>query len=307
MTTPAIMLGLLTLPALLVRVLARISGQGFPDLSSPACAGLASVLSFTGLGHFIRTEALAQMLPDWVPAPTPLIYVTGVVELSLAALVLRRQTREAAGWAILVMLLLFLPVNVYAAVSHVGPGGHQWGPIYLLIRVPLQAILIGWTWWFAVRPYAGSPISFSCRATLALEPVEIANQILDTGNWTDFTGYGPLPGIALAEFEVRTPDVVGSRILVQNRDGSRHVEEILEWAPDRRLKLRLHEFSPPMSRLAKWIDETWEFRAVNGTTRVTRTLDIENRSILSRAPLLLISQLLKRAIARHLKQMRSDR
>ena len=39
------------------------------------------------------------------------------------------------------------------------------------------------------------PIRFSCTDTLALLPAEIAGQILDLANWTDFTGYGVLPGI----------------------------------------------------------------------------------------------------------------
>jgi len=30
-------------------------------------------------------------------------------------------------------------------------GGHNLGPMYLLVRVPLQLILIGWAYWFAVR------------------------------------------------------------------------------------------------------------------------------------------------------------
>jgi uncharacterized membrane protein len=30
-------------------------------------------------------------------------------------------------------------------------GGHAAGPAYLLIRLPLQLILIAWAWWFGVR------------------------------------------------------------------------------------------------------------------------------------------------------------
>jgi uncharacterized membrane protein len=30
-------------------------------------------------------------------------------------------------------------------------GGHGAGPIYLAVRLPLQLVLIGWTWWHAVR------------------------------------------------------------------------------------------------------------------------------------------------------------
>jgi len=47
-----------------------------------------------------------------------------------------------------------MSVNIHAAFNRIEMGGHEWGPIYLLIRVPLQLILIGWTWWMAVRPTA---------------------------------------------------------------------------------------------------------------------------------------------------------
>ena len=147
------------------------------------------------------------------------------------------------------------------------------------------------------------PISFSCKATLSLAPSEIAAQILDTSNWTDFRGYGPLPGIKSAEFEVRTPEIVGSRIRVQNTDGSTHVEEITEWLPDRRIGLRMREFAAPLSWLATGIDETWEFEHANGVTKVVRSFQMHARSALTRPVLWLISNLLKRAIDRHLRQI----
>ena len=84
-------------------------------------------------------------------------------------------------------------------------------------------------------------------------------QILDLGLWPSFQGYGPLPGIRAAEYEARTPEVVGTRIRVTDTDGSSHVEEIVEWEPDRRIRLRMGEFSPPLSHLATGFDETFEF------------------------------------------------
>jgi hypothetical protein len=92
-------------------------------------------------------------------------------------------------------------------------------------------------------------------AALPLAPEDIARQILDLANWTDFKGYGVLPGIRAAAFEVRTPVVVGTRIRVTNTDGSGHVEEIAEWEPARRLRLDMKEFSPPLSRLATGFEE----------------------------------------------------
>jgi hypothetical protein len=148
------------------------------------------------------------------------------------------------------------------------------------------------------------PITFSCEETLSLTPEEIARQILDLANWPEFKGYGVMPGIRTAVFEVRAPGVAGSRIRVTNTDGSSHVEEIVEWQPDHRLRLRMQDFSAPLSRLATSFEETWEFQRVGNVTRVTRSFELHAKSAFTRPFLWLISFLLKRAIARHLRQMR---
>ncbi len=150
------------------------------------------------------------------------------------------------------------------------------------------------------------PIRFTCHATLALKPKEIASQILDLSKWSEFNGYGLLPGIMQAEFEKKTDEIVGTRIRVTNRDGSTHVEEIVEWEPTRRLRLHMSEFSPPVSRLATAFDETWKFERVGDRTKVVRSFEMHPKSILTKPLLWLVSFLLKRAIARHLEQMRHD-
>src|SRR5258708_23430367 len=104
-----------------------------------------------------------------------------------------------------------------------------------------------------------NPITFSCEATLLLAPEDIARQILDLTKWPEFHGYGPIPGVKVAEFEVQTPGIVGSRIRVMNGDGSSHVEEIVEWQPDHRIRLEMKEFSPPLYQWATRIDAKGEF------------------------------------------------
>ena len=148
------------------------------------------------------------------------------------------------------------------------------------------------------------PVTFSCTASVPLATEEIANHILDLANWTSFTGYGPLPGIRAAEFEARPPGVVGTRIRVTNTDGSGHVEEIIEWHPDHSLRLRMNEFSAPLSRLATEFVESWAFEREGTATRVTRSFELHPKSTVARPALWLISLLLRRAIARHLRQMR---
>ena len=148
------------------------------------------------------------------------------------------------------------------------------------------------------------PITFTLHETLPLSPEAIAEQILDVAKWPDFHGYGPIPGIKSAEFETRTPNVVGSRIRVTNLDGSTHVEEIVEWQPDRRLQLQMGSFSKPLSCLATRFVETWKFERVGNETKVARSFELNATSMLAKPVLWFISFFLKRAIARHLTEIK---
>ncbi len=149
------------------------------------------------------------------------------------------------------------------------------------------------------------PIEFTCTETIAMAPEAVAEQILDADNWRDFTGYWPIPGIKQAAFELRTPEVVGSRVRVTNTDGSSHVETIVEWQPGVGLRMHMTDFSPPLSRLATEFDEIWQFEPCDGKTRVTRTFRLHARSAITRPMVWAMSFLLKRAVVRNLRQLRA--
>src|ERR1700730_16095012 len=159
------------------------------------------------------------------------------------------------------------------------------------------------------RPHEGESrmkqITLSCEQTLALAPEDIARQILNLTKWPNFNGYGPIPGIKVAEFEVQTPGIVGSQIRVTNRDGSSHIEKIVEWKPNHRLRLEMKEFSAPLSRLATGFEETWEFKRTGNETYITRSFRLYAKSVLARLLLWVISFFLKWAIVRQLREMRT--
>lgn len=146
MITPLIVLALLLGPLLATRI---TLGPARRDLGG--LLGLFCAFVFFGVGHFAETEAMIRMLPDFVPARRQLVLATGVLELMLAAGFLVPATRRLAGLAAIAVLIGFFPANIYAALNHTGMGGHVWGPEYLLIRVPLQVLLVGWTLIFALR------------------------------------------------------------------------------------------------------------------------------------------------------------
>jgi uncharacterized membrane protein/alkylhydroperoxidase family enzyme len=116
-----------------------------------ACIGLALVLTFTGAGHFLKTGEMAQMLPTWVPNREFLIYATGALEWAAAAALAVRRTRRPTGIFLCLFFIAIFPANVFAALHRVEFGGHSAGPLYLLVRFPLQLFLIVWAYWFAVR------------------------------------------------------------------------------------------------------------------------------------------------------------
>jgi hypothetical protein len=147
------------------------------------------------------------------------------------------------------------------------------------------------------------PIVFSCQRTIPKSGIEIASEIANMDRWAEFNGYGPLPGIERAEYEIRTESMIGSRVRVRNQDGSTHVEEFYEWDPGRKISMKMHNFSPPLSGLATHFIEEWTFVPQGNATHATRTFQLFPKSGFTRPLLWIISLLFRRAIERQLLGM----
>ena len=135
---------LLTGPFLVVSLLSYLSPRFNLRFSTRARIGLSLFFLFTGIGHFIRTEPMAAMLPPSVPYRVELIYLTGVFELLGAVGVWIPKLMRITGVCLILMMLAVLPANIYSAFNHVEFGGHEYGPLYLLVRLPFQLFVIAW-------------------------------------------------------------------------------------------------------------------------------------------------------------------
>jgi uncharacterized membrane protein len=110
---------------------------------------VAAVFFFTALGHFAKPAEMQEMIPPWVPERKLVVLTSGFFELVLALGILIPSSSHVAAFAAIAFLVLATPLNVYSALNRVSFGGHGAGPKYLLVRLPLQVILIAWTWWFS--------------------------------------------------------------------------------------------------------------------------------------------------------------
>ncbi|MDX1738004.1 MAG: hypothetical protein R3261_07185, partial [Alphaproteobacteria bacterium] len=115
--------------------------------------GFSFAFMFFGMGHFIVTDGMAMMLPAFVPEKVFLVYLSGILEFAIAAGILVSPFRRHATILAIIVLIGFFPINVYAALNYVEFGGHAWGPVYLLVRGPLQLVLIAWGYFLVYRPY----------------------------------------------------------------------------------------------------------------------------------------------------------
>ena len=69
-------------------------------------------MAFAASGHFVQTDAMALMMPPWVPMRRPLVYAPGVLELAIAAALLVPRLARPTGIFLLAYLVLIFPSTV---------------------------------------------------------------------------------------------------------------------------------------------------------------------------------------------------
>ena len=110
------------------------------------------MLCFTAMGHFMFTEGMTMMMPEFIPLKKELVFFTAIAEVLLGLALLIPRFRYVAGIALIVLFILMLPANVNAAIKHIDYQKANYngaGPSYLWFRVPLQLLFISWVLFFA--------------------------------------------------------------------------------------------------------------------------------------------------------------
>lgn len=116
--------------------------------------GMAVFIVFTGFAHFKFQKGMALMIPDFVPAKMFWVYFTGLIEIAAGVGLMIPSTRELTAVLLIIFFILIFIANVNSSKKNInifkadysGPG---MGYLYKE-RIPMQIILIGWTWFFGI-------------------------------------------------------------------------------------------------------------------------------------------------------------
>jgi len=116
--------------------------------------GMSGFLLFVGFSHFKFQKGMTMMIPDFIPAKLFLVYFTGMVEIAAGVGLMIPSIREMTAVLLIVFFILVFIANVHSCKKRInifkadysGPGMH-----YLYTqRIPMQVILITWTWFFGI-------------------------------------------------------------------------------------------------------------------------------------------------------------
>lgn len=106
-----------------------------------------------GINHFWHTAFYVAMMPPYLPWHLALVYLSGLAEAGLGALLFFSRWQVWAGWGMIALSLAVFPANVHMALHP--ELFTQFTPTGLWLRLPLQAVVIAWAWCYTRRPVSG--------------------------------------------------------------------------------------------------------------------------------------------------------
>jgi uncharacterized membrane protein len=103
-----------------------------------------------GANHFISPAPYLGMMPAEIPQHlhAPLVAISGFAEILGGLGLALAATRKLAAWGLVALYIAIFPANVNMAVNHLQLGTTEIASWLLWARLPLQAVLIAWAFWY---------------------------------------------------------------------------------------------------------------------------------------------------------------
>lgn len=115
---------------------------------------LAISIIIVGVTHFTVWESYTRIVPPQLPYPRELVYISGFFEILGGIGLLIPPLSQAAAWGLVALFIAVFPANINQAINHIKIEHVPNTNWFYAIRLPLQAILISWAWWYT-KPSSG--------------------------------------------------------------------------------------------------------------------------------------------------------
>ncbi|MDF2552304.1 MAG: hypothetical protein K0R77_1579 [Chryseobacterium sp.] len=128
--------------------------QGSWDFLFAGNLGMAVFIIFTGFSHFKFQKGMALMIPDFIPAKLFWVYFTGIIEIAAGIGLMIPSIREITAILLIIFYVLVFIANINSSKKNVnifkGDYSGQGMDYLYKQRLPMQIILIVWTWYFGI-------------------------------------------------------------------------------------------------------------------------------------------------------------
>ncbi|MBW4694903.1 MAG: DoxX family protein [Lyngbya sp. HA4199-MV5] len=126
---------------------------------------LAISIITVGIIHFAKPAPFVKIMPPQLPYPLELVYISGFFEILGGVGLLIPLVSVAAAWGLIALFIAVFPANINMTINNIELEGIPHNPALYWARLPLQAVLIAWAWWYT-RNATAQPGASAVAATL---------------------------------------------------------------------------------------------------------------------------------------------
>ena len=113
---------------------------------------LAISIIIVGITHFSSPDTYVKIVPSGLPYPLELVYISGVFEVLGGIGLLVPNVSQFSAWGLIALFIAVFPANINMAVNHIHLDNIPDSPWFQAVRLPFQAVLIAWAWWYTKHP-----------------------------------------------------------------------------------------------------------------------------------------------------------
>jgi uncharacterized membrane protein len=120
---------------------------------------LAISIIVVGTLHFVVPDPFIKIVPSYLPYHLELVYISGFFEILGGIGILLPPVSQAAAWGLLLLFIAVFPANINMAVNEIDLPGIPDSSILRWGRLPFQAVLIAWAWWYTRTDSSDNQVS----------------------------------------------------------------------------------------------------------------------------------------------------